>query len=155
MHSVFITLFPSVRATPALACALLVGLCFGEPLDATVNRVTETQQEPTEPQNIEALRPAAEQGNVGAQYSLGLRYLNGEGVLQDHAEAASWFRLAADQGHAGAQSNLGVMYQHGRGVQQDDGEAARWYRLAADQGDASAQFHLGQMYGFALRNDDG
>ena len=70
-------------------------------------------------------------------------YANGEGVVEDDAEAARWYRLAADQGHAIAQSNLGVMYANGEGVVEDDAEAARWYRLAADQGLAGGQNNLG------------
>ena len=45
----------------------------------------------------------AEQGDVEAQYSLGIDYDIGSGVQQDEAEAARWYRLAADQGHVGAQ----------------------------------------------------
>lgn len=37
----------------------------------------------------------AKQGNVRAQYILGLKYLKGEGVPMDKAEAYSWFNLAA------------------------------------------------------------
>ncbi len=33
---------------------------------------------------------------------------NGEGVPQDYAEAAKWYRLAAEQGYATAQTILGV-----------------------------------------------
>lgn len=51
-------------------------------------------------------RLAAGQGDVHAQYNLGLMYANGTGVPQDYNEAAKWFRLAAEQGHASAQYNL-------------------------------------------------
>ena len=61
-------------------------------------------------------------------------YASGEGVPEDDAEAARWYRLAADQGHADAQNNLGLKYASGEGVVEDDAEAVRWYRLAADQG---------------------
>jgi hypothetical protein len=40
---------------------------------------------------------AAAQGDADAQYSLGILYDNGTGVVQDDTEAAKWFRLAADQ----------------------------------------------------------
>jgi len=48
-------------------------------------------------------RKAAEQGDAGAQYNLGVMYKNGQGVKQDHAEAVRWLRKAAEQGHANAQ----------------------------------------------------
>ena len=130
--------------TSALACALLVGLCFGEPLDATVNRVAETQQEPGETPDIEALRRAADQGDADAQYNLGVMYSNGEGVPQDFTQAMAWYRQAADQGDAGAQYNLGVMYANGEGVPEDDAQAVAWYRQAADQSYAPAQASLGK-----------
>jgi len=40
-------------------------------------------------------------------------YTNGEGVVQDYAEAAKWYRKAAEQGYARAQSALGFMYNTG------------------------------------------
>ena len=86
-------------------------------------------------------------GNAEAQNDVGFLYYTGQGVPQDYAEAARWYRLAADQGLAEAQYNLGLMYAEGEGVPRDDAEAVRWYRLAADQGDAEAQKNLGLMYG--------
>ena len=73
-------------------------------------------------------------------------YTNGEGVVQDHAEAAKWYRKAAEQGYARAQSALGFMYNTGQGVQQDFAEAEKWFRNAAEQGDAFGQSNLGFMY---------
>ena len=92
------------------------------------------------------LRALAEQGNAVAQYNLGFRYANGDGVPQDNAEAERWYRLAAYQGHADAQYSLGLMYQLGYGVPEEDAEAERWYRPAADQGHADAQYSLGTLY---------
>ena len=73
-------------------------------------------------------RAAAEQGDAGAQYNLGVMYDNGAGVPEDDAAAVRWYRLAAEQGLARAQNNLGVMYDNGAGVPEDDAEAVRWYR---------------------------
>jgi len=36
----------------------------------------------------------AEQGEAAAQFNLGLMYATGQGVPQDDAEAAKWFRRA-------------------------------------------------------------
>ena len=41
------------------------------------------------------LRKAADQGNVLAQYYLGVAYYNGQGVLQDYEQAHMWLNLAA------------------------------------------------------------
>ena len=136
-------------ATPlALTRGLLVGLCLCWP-SYTTPEGTERgpSQDQTQTQDdVEAVRLAADQGDAGAQYDLGLMYAEGRGVPQDNAEAARWFRLAADQGHAEAQYDLGIAYVNGRGVPQDEDEAARWFRLAADQGDVRAQTSLGSMY---------
>ena len=90
--------------------------------------------------------PIAELGDYATQFNFGLMFEAGQGVAQDYAESARWYRLAAEQGFAQAQSNLGFMYHEGRGVAQDFAEAERWYRLAAEQGLAEAQHNLGFMY---------
>lgn len=87
------------------------------------------------------LRGAAEQGNPGAQFYLGLIY-----STRDVVEAAKWYRLAAEQGNAMAQVSLASMYSMGDGVPRDLTEAAKWYRLAAMQGQIEAQLHLGYIY---------
>ena len=65
---------------------------------------------------LQGWRPLAEQGDVDAQYNLGVMYDNGWGVLQDYAEAMKWYRLAADQGNETAQYNIGVSYHKGDAV---------------------------------------
>jgi TPR repeat protein len=48
------------------------------------------------------LRESAQRGYPLAQTSLGVLYLNGDGVPLDQVEAYAWFTLAADQGESGA-----------------------------------------------------
>jgi len=43
-----------------------------------------------------------------------MMHFNGEGIPQDYAEAAKWFRQAANQGDAHAQTSLGAMYVGGQ-----------------------------------------
>ena len=97
-------------------------------------------------EDLSTLREKAEAGDPKAQKSLGLLYYNGQGVPQDYAKAASWFRLAARQGYSLAQYNLGLLYANGQGVPQDYAKAAHWYRLAANQGNTKAQTNLGFLY---------
>jgi hypothetical protein len=92
------------------------------------------------------LREMALQGLADAQFNLGMRYYNGEGVAKDALEAVKWFRKAADQGLADAQFNLGMRYYNGEGVAKDAVEAVKWCRKAADHGHANAQFNLGICY---------
>jgi hypothetical protein len=87
---------------------------------------------------LEILIKSANQGDVEAQYNLGLMYENGQGVLQDYKEAIKWYKKSAEQGDKHAQSNLGRMYRYGWGVSRDYKETVRWYRLATEQGLAKA-----------------
>jgi|ERR1017187_8580650 TPR repeat protein len=82
-----------------------------------------------------------------AQYELGVKYANGQGVQKDDAKAVFWFRKAADRGNADAQEKLGEMYESGSGgLAKDDAPAVPWFRKAAEQGNAEAQSNLGVMY---------
>jgi len=90
---------------------------------------------------------AAEQGDAVAQYNLGNLYYQGQGLPQDYAQAALWFRKAAEQGEPRAQRDLGVLYGNGQGVPRDYTQAAFWRRKAAEQGNAQAQLDLGTLYG--------
>lgn len=88
---------------------------------------------------IHWFRKAAEQGNVKAQFSLGLKYEEGQEVLQNYAEAIRWYRKAAEEGEGHAQFNLGVMYAKGQGVQQDYVQGYLWIDLAASRSNGDAQ----------------
>lgn len=76
----------------------------------------------------------AEAGDAVAQYNLGVLYDTGDGVPQDHDEAAKWYSMAAEQGLAVAQHNLALMYSKGEGVPLDHVLAYKWCNLAASQG---------------------
>lgn len=89
------------------------------------------------------LLSAAEAGSAAAQFGLGTRYLNGDGVDQDNFEALRWFTLAAEQNNSNAQYNIAVMYLNGIGVIKDGPQAIEWFLRAANNGDVSSQFTLG------------
>jgi len=95
---------------------------------------------------ISTLQADAARGDPKAQSTLGDLYRLGQGVPQDYAEAALWYRRAADQGYSDAQYNLGNLYEVGQGVPQDNAQAIQWVRKSADQGNATAQGLLGLMY---------
>ena len=97
-------------------------------------------------QDMATTKQKAEQGDAAAQLFLGILYKDGQGVPQDYAQAAIWFRKAAEQGDAGAQFMLGASYANGKGVPQDYAQAAVWFRKAAEQGNATAQILLGILY---------
>lgn len=51
---------------------------------------------------------AASRGHAEAEYSLGLMFLAGKGVIQSQEEAMKWIRQAAEHGHLGARNFLGT-----------------------------------------------
>ena len=88
------------------------------------------------------LRKLASQGDADAQWQMGVRYHNGEGVPRDDVQAMQWFLRAADQGHVTAQATLGAYYWAGRGVPQDLSKAYFWSALALAQGDENSKSRL-------------
>ena len=91
---------------------------------------------------IQQLEQAAKAGQAPAQFFLGSRYKNGQGVKQDPKEAFAWFKKAADQGIPSAQLNVGQMYANGVGVKQDLKLAQAYLMKAAKQGDNRASYNL-------------
>ena len=74
--------------------------------------------------------PLARQGHANAQFWLGAMYRKGDGVTQEDAVAARWYRIAAKQGHVWAQWNLARMYRDGQGVRQDLVMSYVWFKVA-------------------------
>jgi hypothetical protein len=85
-------------------------------------------------------------GDADAQLKLGIRYAEGDGVIQNDKEASHWFALAAKQGRTEAQYRYGLALLQGRGVVQDYRAAFSWIEKAARQGHAKAQYDLGELY---------
>jgi uncharacterized protein len=52
---------------------------------------------------------AAEQGKAEAQYNLGIKYAEGQGVPQDNVYAHMWFNLAAVDGSKDASKNRDII----------------------------------------------
>jgi hypothetical protein len=88
----------------------------------------------------------AKAGETGAQYDLGVMFARGDGVAQDYAEAAAWFREAAINGNVAAQYDLAVLYEHGLGVPHNMNEALIWYHSAAARNYPSAEYNLAISY---------
>jgi TPR repeat protein len=85
---------------------------------------------------------AAEQGDVNAQYYLGLSYDDGE--RRDGKKAVYWYTKAADQGDYRAQKSLGYMHAHGTGtsIPKDYNQSLYWFEKAAVQGDLESQLRM-------------
>ena len=87
---------------------------------------------------VRLIRKSAVQGNAGAQFNLGTRYITGHGVIQDYTRAFTMFQAAAEQGLALAQFNLGLHYFKGRGVNRDDTQSYMWLEVSRLNGYANA-----------------
>jgi len=81
----------------------------------------------------------AQQGDAKAQIFVAYLYETGQGVNQDYAKAAEWYRKAAEKGNATAQAQIGNMYFLGRGVPQNYIYAYMWLDLASRQGNQQAK----------------
>jgi len=107
----------------------------------------------------EFYRKAAEQGNAKAQFELGNRYANGEGVNKDETKALEWWKKAAEQGLMEAQYNVGLCnyngYFNGKTMYEDVPTAVKWWKKAAAQGHELAQYMLGVCYtsGYIIGKD--
>lgn len=88
---------------------------------------------------------AAENGDAGSQFQLGMFYASGHGVKASDNMAVHWFEKAAKQGHPEAMYELGKhLSVRCHAVSPD---AFEWFRKAAELGCAKAQFALGRCFG--------
>lgn len=88
----------------------------------------------------------AKQGNMNAQYRLGLMYQQGQGVDRDYPKAIGWYREAAEQNYMDAQVNLGRMLYNVSWLHKNYDEAIKWFSRAAEQNNAEAQYYLANLY---------
>ncbi|MDU7463083.1 tetratricopeptide repeat protein [Haemophilus haemolyticus] len=95
--------------------------------------------------------PLAEQGNVSAQFNLGLMYHlmyekapSTSNKVEALSESIKWYKKAAEQGNVGAQLNLADIYENS--IILNYAEAMKLYEKLAEQGNPAAQAKLGTIY---------
>jgi len=98
---------------------------------------------------IGELEEKAKGGDPKAERDLGLRYLAGDGLTTNEAEAARWLLSAAYKGEPTAEYWLGTLYARGHGVPADAFQASHWYEAGAKQGNLRA------MHSLAVANFEG
>jgi hypothetical protein len=103
-------------------------------------------QESVQGTDVNRTLSKANAGDPSAQYDMGLRCADGEGVPQNFADAMAWFVKAASSGNANAQWKLGLGYLNGIGVPHDESQAVTWFKRAANNGDTRAQTALSDLY---------
>ena len=92
--------------------------------------------------NFENNLKAAENGDVEAQYLVGLHYA----VCEDYEKMFYWYQKAAENGNVTAQYELGCCYAWSYGGSQDSEKAVYWWQKAAENGYVKAQYELGRYY---------
>lgn len=86
---------------------LIGGLSFVLAAHAGLSEGMEAFHAENYPVALKEFRTLAEQGEVNAQYYLGMMYASGRGA-KDPRQAIIWFRKAAEQDYLPAQYNLGL-----------------------------------------------
>lgn len=99
------------------------------------------------PETMEMIRTAANNGNADAQFMLGRAYHMGDGASIDYNMAIYWYTKSAEHQNAAAECNLGYMYHEGKGVPSDRSKARYWFTRAAQHGDTDAERMLRNKYG--------
>ena len=95
---------------------------------------------------IADLKARAYKGDKDAQYQLGSKYYEGNGIKKNITKAIHFFECSANQGDSYGQYSLGQIYKRGRGGIVDYNKAINLFTLSANQGNAYAQYALGRMY---------
>ena len=84
------------------------------------------------------LRIASTYGHPGAQYSLGLMNIKGQGVKKNPQQGLKWLIAAARKRHPLSSAYLGDLYWDGKLVQKDRTRGLMWYILAQQSTTPSA-----------------
>ncbi len=92
-------------------------------------------------------------GRGFAQYALGKKYRDGQGVERNIQKAVELFTLAAKQGNSFAAFALGKMYlSNDASLPRDEATALNWITYASERGNQFAQCYLGKLL---LKGADG
>lgn len=92
------------------------------------------------------LRQEAEDGNPEAQFTLGLCYDIGDGVVENKRESTEWYRKAEAQNNGYAMNNLGLMYIQGKGVRENIPIGMYWLKKAGELGEETAIDNYNRLY---------
>lgn len=90
---------------------------------------------------ITLLVKAAANGNIEAQYQIGLLHLD-DNADPNNENAIMWLSKAAENGHVEAQDKLGVVYFE----QKDYKQAIKWLKVSASRNVTEASYLIGLCY---------
>jgi localization factor PodJL len=143
---------PKATAKPVAVPPLQQKQVNAAPIHTVPSQPAPSAQNPAQPPPLntvpalDRLTQLANGGNAKAELIVGLKYLNGEGVAVNEAQAAKWLERAAEAGEPVAQYRLGTLYQHGKSVPVDAAKAAHWYLASAMQGNRKAMHNIAIAY---------
>jgi TPR repeat protein len=93
--------------------------------------------------NFDTIETQAMEGDVNAQYQLGLLYYSGAKKRpQDTDTAIQWLSRAAEQGNSDAQYSLGLLYRNDNSIEINQTLAKKWLQASANQGHIAAKMAL-------------
>jgi TPR repeat protein len=138
MNKVFLPIVPRRFDRPGFwGCGVaLYGLLFPVLLVAPVLVLADesvAKKSASAPAAFVWYKEKAEQGDVEAQFNIGVMCETGWSVPVDNKKAIRWYREAAKQGNANAQIRLGMLYYLGLGARQSEIKGQKWIREAAEQ----------------------
>ena len=113
---------------------------FYKSLGSSIQRISNNNE------LLEMLRHYAEEGSYLAQYELGLRYVEGEGIEVSADDAYKWFMQASEKGFYKAQYLLSQCFFFGFGTSQNYSKSFSWMNKAAEQSMPEAQYELAGMF---------
>jgi localization factor PodJL len=131
---------------PEVAAPASTKIAVAPSNNATAPQAQAQTQPPQQISLLDRLTALANSGNAKGEMLLGLKYLDGDGVTVNEAEAAKWLERAATQNDAIAAYRLGTLYERGHGVAADPAKAVHWYEVAAQQGNRKAMHNLAVAY---------
>lgn len=89
--------------------------------------------------SLEECQSKAAEGNAEAQWQLGQRYENGDGIKKNNMRALTQYKKAAEQKHRKACAKLADLYESGKFVKKDPVLAAKYKAWASgDNGELAA-----------------
>lgn len=96
--------------------------------------------------DLAAWEKRAENGDLEAQYTLGVDYIRGDGVAQNANGGLTWLKKAADAGYGPAANFLGMLYFGGGVVTPDEELSVSYYRRAIALGDVDAKNNFAILF---------
>jgi Sel1 repeat len=113
---------------------------------ASNGEVISAIQEPIRDTDLARTLNRARADDIAAQYNMGLRFADGNGVPQNYVLAMTWFMKASEGGNPEAQLKLVLGYIKGVGVPRDEHQAVMWLKRAANGGNTWAERALSNLY---------